>query len=223
MIENRYWKRRIEEWTSLETTDRISEVLYGLLICLTFTGTIRISTGGTQELNSLLWAALGGSFAWALSDAIMYLVNIQLERGHELAKLKKIVSAMNSENARNEVKKGIHPFIDLMDDNQIDALIENLRKQPELPSKPSLVGKDFLISAEIFVLVFTGTLPVAAPFFLIENVALAVWISNTAVLLMLFIGGFILAKYAGFKPITTACWFTAIGVFLISAIILLGG
>ena len=52
----------------------------------------------------------------------------------------------------------------------------------------------------ILLLVFTCTFPVALPFIFFNNTALALRLSNGIALLILFIGGFSVGKYAGFRP-----------------------
>jgi VIT1/CCC1 family predicted Fe2+/Mn2+ transporter len=47
--------------------------------------------------------------------------------------------------------------------------------------------------------------------------------SNLIALSLLFIAGFMLAKYSGLKPFVTALAYTAIGVFLVALTILFGG
>jgi VIT1/CCC1 family predicted Fe2+/Mn2+ transporter len=61
------------------------------------------------------------------------------------------------------------------------------------------------------------------PFLFIEEVALALRVSNGVALLLLFIGGFILAGYAGFRRLITATLYMIIGVLLVALTIALGG
>src|SRR5262245_56111822 len=82
MSKNDFWRRRVNEGAVLSPIDRISEILFGLIMVLTFTGTISVATDGRQEVRELLWAALGCNLAWGLVDAVMYLMNVLLERGH---------------------------------------------------------------------------------------------------------------------------------------------
>jgi VIT1/CCC1 family predicted Fe2+/Mn2+ transporter len=56
-----------------------------------------------------------------------------------------------------------------------------------------------------------------------KHVELAMRISNGIALLLLFAGGFSLARYAGLRPFITALAYTAIGVMLVALTIALGG
>ena len=224
MAEKSFWDNLIEESTGLDPLDRISEVLYGLIMILTYMGTIRVSTDGEQQVIALLWAALGGSFAWALIDSIMYLMGAVLERGHSVRKLKEIYNSDSPEKARKIIREGIDPLIEeCLGEDAIETIYEKIKKSPEPTKKTTLILKDFIIAIEIFLLMFAGTLPVALPFIFIDNVSMAIHVSNAAALLLLFTGGYFLAKYAGFKPLTTALSYTGIGIILIVITIALGG
>ena len=68
----------------LDPVSRISEVLFGLIMALTFTRTIDVASGGTEETRTLLVGAIGCNIAWGIVDAVMYLLNVMVERGREL-------------------------------------------------------------------------------------------------------------------------------------------
>ncbi len=219
-----FWKIRLKEWSPLDPPDRISEVLFGLIMVLTFIGTISVSTAGEQEVRQLLWAALGCNLAWGLVDAIMNIMTVFLDRKHGMMQIKQIGRAKDPAASREIIRDNISLLIsDLMDDKEIDRLGEKLKKLPEPNIKYPLTVKDFIISVQIFLLVFLSTFPVAAPFIILDEVAVALRISNTIALVLLFAGGYSLAKYAGLKPIMTALIYTAIGIFLVSLTMALGG
>ena len=49
-----FWERSIERSSVLNPVDRISEVLFGLIMVLTFTGAISLSLVGREEIRELL-------------------------------------------------------------------------------------------------------------------------------------------------------------------------
>lgn len=219
-----FWKNRVKEGAVLNPIDRISEVLFGLIMVLTFTGTISVATDGRQEIRDLLWAALGCNLAWGFVDAIMYLMNVLLERGHNLTVIKKIAGSTDVSASRQVLKDEIQPIITgLMKDEELDQLSERLKKLP-VPSKRNLLtGHDILAGFQIFLLVFLCTLPVALPFAFLDDVAVAMRTSNGVALFLLFVGGFILAGYAGFTRVITASIYMLIGVLLVALTMALGG
>lgn len=214
----------MKEWSVLDPLERSSEILFGLIMVLTFTCTISVTVDYENDVRSLLWAALGCNFAWGIVDAVMYLMNIFFERGHNIVQIKKITGAKSIEESRELTKESISPLVsDLLSDNSIDEMIINMKKLPEPTLKKVLTLKDFINASEIFLMVFASTFPVAVPFIFIDNVHLAMRVSNGVALLMLFILGYKIAKYAGFNPLRTSLVFISLGIILVAITIALGG
>jgi VIT1/CCC1 family predicted Fe2+/Mn2+ transporter len=67
----------------LDPFDRVSEVVFGVLMAMTFIGAMNVATAGSQEVRSVMIAALGCNVAWGLTDGVMYLVGIVTERTRE--------------------------------------------------------------------------------------------------------------------------------------------
>jgi hypothetical protein len=55
----------------LDPIDRNSEIMFGLFITLTFTGTINAVNAGTGEVNTMVVAALWCNVAWGFVDGVM--------------------------------------------------------------------------------------------------------------------------------------------------------
>jgi hypothetical protein len=53
----------------LDPMDRISEVLFGVIMVLTFTGALSIATADRLEVREMLVGALGCNLAWGVIDA----------------------------------------------------------------------------------------------------------------------------------------------------------
>jgi hypothetical protein len=65
----------------LEPVDRISEVLFGLIMALTFTLTLGVVTADSIQVRTMLLAALGCNLAWGIIDAAVFLMARFNERG----------------------------------------------------------------------------------------------------------------------------------------------
>lgn len=219
-----FWKEKVEQSAVLNPVDRIAEVLFGLIMVLTFTGAISASTDAREEVSELLWAALGCNVAWGLVDAIMYLMNVAVERGHAIAVIKKIHTTDNPDEAGEILRDEIQPAIaGMMTKEELNSLSLRLRQLP-VPSKSNLItGADLWAGVQIFLLVFLCTFPVAIPFGLLDDLPTAMRVSNVVALLLLFIGGFLLAGYAGFRKGLTAFMYMLIGVLLVALTMALGG
>src|SRR5204863_1897534 len=58
----------------LDPIDRVSEVLFGLIMVLTFTGALSVAEAGRDDVRAMLVGALGCNVAWGVIDAILYLM-----------------------------------------------------------------------------------------------------------------------------------------------------
>jgi len=67
----------------LEPVERHSEVLFGLIMVLTFTGSLSAAGVGREEVRTMLVGALGCNVAWGIIDAIMYLMACLAEKAQE--------------------------------------------------------------------------------------------------------------------------------------------
>lgn len=219
-----FWSRRIREGAVLSPIDRTSEVLFGIIMVLTFTGSISISSDGREEVRELLWAALGCNVAWGLVDTVMYWMNVLLERGHSLKMVIRLNKVNDPAARRAILKDEMPPAVGaLLTEVEFDALAERIRKLPDPQKKDLLTLADLRSGLQIFFLVFLCTLPVALPFAFIREVGIAMRVSNGVALIMLFLGGYSLARYAGFRPFRTALTYALIGIALVAVTIALGG
>ena len=64
----------------LDPVSRASEVLFGLIMVLTFTLSLGATDAGREDVRVMLLGALGCNLAWAVIDAILYLVGSHGER-----------------------------------------------------------------------------------------------------------------------------------------------
>lgn len=224
MRETNFWKNRVREGAVLNPIDRTSEVLFGLIMVLTFTGAISVATDGREEVKELLWAALGCNVAWGLVDAVMYWMNVLLERGRNVKIMGRMRSAKNVDDRGRVLSEELPPALgSLLTQEELKSISTRLTELPEPEKKDLLTIRDFYSGIQIFLLVFLCTLPVALPFALIQDVALAMRVSNGVALTLLFIGGYRLARYAGFRPLLTGLVYALIGVLLVALTMMLGG
>ena len=71
--------------SALDPIERVSEVVFGVLMALSFTGALSVATAGREEVRTMMLTALGCNLAWGLTDAVMYLVGTVVERSREAA------------------------------------------------------------------------------------------------------------------------------------------
>ena len=75
----------------------------------------------------------------------------------------------------------------------------------------------------VFLLVFLSTLPIVVPFLIFDDVQVGLRASNAVAILMLFLCGYAIARYGGYRPWRTGAIMVVIGVVLVSITIALGG
>jgi hypothetical protein len=225
MADKNLWQRIKEKNESaLDPIDRISEILFGLIMVLSFTGSISVVSDGKAEIKELLWAALGCNLAWGIVDAVMYIMSSILSRGHGLSVLKKIKLTQDKETSRELIKDELPPLISsILEPDEIDNLNERLVKIDTLPLKKEKTISDLRAALIIFLLVFMCTFPVALPFIFLTNTALALRMSNGIALFILFFGGISVGKYAGFHPFWTGTILMILGIILVAITMALGG
>ena len=68
----------------LDPIDRVSEVLFGLIMVLTFTGSLSVAEAGRDDVRTMLIGALGCNLAWGIIDAMLYLMGCLAEKGQGL-------------------------------------------------------------------------------------------------------------------------------------------
>jgi len=208
----------------LDPPARISEILFGVIMALTFTTTIDAASAGREEVRTLLFAAVGCNVAWGLVDALMYLVDVLSERGRDLLTLRAVRTASSPDAARAVIAGVLPPIVArLLTGDDFARLQRGLAALTDVPARPWLAKEDWLGAAGVFLLVFLSTLPLAVPFVLIADVRVALRASNALAIVMLFAAGLLLGRYGGYRPALTGLIMMVLGCGLVALTIALGG
>ena len=207
----------------LDPVDRISEILFGLIMAVTIVGSLSIATVGQNEVRTVMAAALGCNLAWGLVDAVMYLVRTATERTRNRALAKRILGAEPGQ-ARALIARTLPDALAaVIGPKEIEGMRKNLLAL-EPADRRVLQPRDFLEALGIFLLVVIATFPVVAPFMFTSDVAKAMRISQAVTLAMLFLAGFALGRHAGHaKPLRTGFMMAVFGAVLIAVVKALGG
>ncbi|HEF4760949.1 TPA: hypothetical protein SAN82_003396 [Pseudomonas putida] len=208
----------------LDPVDRVTEVIFGLLMAMTFTGTISVVTSDQEAERVMMLAALGCNLAWGLADAVMYLLRTVIERTRNRNLLANLCGGADAVTGQALVADALPPRLAAAAGTDgLELLRRRLIDAPEKAAPPRLGLDDFKGALGVFLLVVASTFPLVVPFLILEQTLLAVRISNLIGLGVLFIAGWMLARYAGAKPWQGAIALTVTGALLIAAIIALGG
>ena len=86
----------------LDPASHMGEILFGLIMTLTFTlaAGIVIQEEGREGAREMLIGILGCNLAWGLVDAVMYLVRTITERGRTLTLAQGVRSAPDAQAGR---------------------------------------------------------------------------------------------------------------------------
>lgn len=208
----------------LNPVDRVSELLFGLFMALTFVGAISVAESGQAEIRSLLAAALGCNLAWGLVDAVMYLVRTVTDRGREITLLHSVRTAADAQAGRRLIGQSLSKTAaGLVSETEIEAIRGRIVALPSVPERPALKGDDLLAALAVFLLVVVSTFPVALPFVLFDDVGTAKNVSRAVALTMLFFGGLALGRYAGYGSLRVGFLMAGLGTALVAAVMALGG
>ena len=207
----------------LDPIDRVSEIMFGLIMAVTFVGAISVATAGREDVRTALASALGCNLAWGLVDAVMYLVRTMTERSRN-RRLARAVPRSSAESGREMIRANLP---DVMGSLVPEEALEGIRQRVatlRVPDGSLLQPIEFIGALGIFLLVVVTTFPVVIPFLVTSDVALAMKLSRWITVALLLLAGFALGRYAGYpRPWLTGVAMAAFGAALILAVMALGG
>jgi VIT1/CCC1 family predicted Fe2+/Mn2+ transporter len=207
----------------LDPVDRISEVLFGLMMAVTIVGSLSIASAGEAEVRTAMFAALGCNVAWGLVDAVMYVVRTATERSR-LRVLAQSVRASDDAGGMRIIERALPEHLSpIVGPAEIEAMRKRVSARP--PDAGALLRpRDFAEAAAIFAMVVLATFPVVLPFMLFDGAARAFRYSQVITVVMLFGCGVALGRHAGHpKPVRTGLAMAVFGVVLIAVVKALGG
>jgi VIT1/CCC1 family predicted Fe2+/Mn2+ transporter len=208
----------------LEPHERISEVLFGLIMVLTFTGSLSVAEAGREDVRMMLIGALGCNLAWGIIDGVLYLMGCLAEKGRKLATLKAVRNTTDQKKAQRLIADALPPLIaSILQPSELDSMRERLNQIPEPVSPARLEMTDWRGALGVFLLVFLSTLPVAIPFMVVHKAQLAMRISNLVAVSMLFITGIAYGKCVGRSPKMFGIAMVVLGAILVGLTMALGG
>ena len=91
----------------LSPIDRVSEMLFGLFMALTFIGAISVAEPGDAQIRAMFIAALGCNLAWGLVDAVMYLVRTVTDRGRLLTLIRWVQDSPDPATGRGLIERSL--------------------------------------------------------------------------------------------------------------------
>lgn len=205
----------------LDPISRASEVLFGLIMVLTFTLSLGATGTGREDVRVMLLGALGCNLAWAIIDAILYLMGVHGERMLGARTIAAIRDAPPPEAHRlilEHIPEAMAPALSAAD-------LERMRVHLLAVPGDAAVGTgrdDYLAALAVFLFVFVAVLPVMVPFLVFEGVQTALRVSNAVAIVLLFLTGYAFGRESG-HPWRAGLSMVAVGLMLVAVALVLGG
>jgi hypothetical protein len=208
----------------LEPIERISEVLFGLIMVLGFTGSLSAANAGRTEIRTMLFGAIGCNLAWGLIDGIMYLMACLSERGQNLRTLRAVQKATNPQQGQRVIADALPTVVaSVLQPAELERMRQHLNQLPAPPRHPRLHKDDWLGAVSVFLLVFLSTFPVVMPFIFMSDPARALRFSNLVAIGLLFLTGYFFGRCADLLPWRTGAVMVLVGLAMVGITIALGG
>jgi len=208
----------------LEPMERISEVLFGLIMVLTFTCSFSVAEAGREEVRSMLIGALGCNLAWGIIDAVFYLMGSFSLQGRGILQLRAVRTFADPTDAHRVIADALPPLVaSVLSAAELEVIRLKLNQLPEPPVRPHLTRDDGLGALYVFLIVFVYTLPVVLPFTIINEPRLALRASNAIAVVMLFLVGYRFGHYAGHRPWRMGLTMVILGSAMVGITIFFGG
>jgi hypothetical protein len=207
----------------LEPMERISEVLFGLIMVLTITCSFSIAGAGHTEVRQMLIGALGCNLAWGVIDAVLYWMACFSARGQGILALQAVQATANAGKAHRIIADAMPPLLaSVISPIQFEEMRVKLNNIP-VPDQPRLTKDDWLAGIGVFLLVFLATLPVIVPFALVHEPARALRISNGVAIALLFLTGYAFGRQAGHRAWRMGFAMVIVSTAMVGMTIALGG
>jgi VIT1/CCC1 family predicted Fe2+/Mn2+ transporter len=209
---------------ALDPVDRVAEVLFGLIMVLTFTGSLSVAEAGRDDVRAMLVGALGCNLAWGIIDAILYLMGCLAERSRRLMTLRAVRGAETPERARALLADALPPDIaSIVEPAELEGIRARLARLPDPPVRARMTKDDWTGAAAVFLLVFLSTFPVVIPFIVMRNAMPAMRVSNAIAVAMLFMTGYTYGRLTGYRPVGMGIVMVVLGMVLVGITMALGG
>ena len=207
----------------LDPAESLGEILFGLIMVLTFT--LGASVAGGWE-RGLILAAVGCNVAWGIIDGALFVMSRVFERSRRGRLIRAIRHAPDAATALDAVRREMEPGLEGVTEpadrerlyRSVHALVAN-----GTPAPVRLRRDDWLGALAVFVLVTATALPAAAPFLVVADPHLALRVSNWLLVAILFVVGHRWARHTDAHPWVAGGAAMGLGVLRVGVAIARGG
>jgi VIT1/CCC1 family predicted Fe2+/Mn2+ transporter len=212
----------------LDPAETLAEVLFGLIMVLTFTiGADLLTTEEQLDAHGLIVAAAGCNVAWGIIDAVLFLLNMLFYRSQRARFYRTLRDATSDTEALAAIQKEYgfedEPLaVDPADRARLYQSMLVLTSHAR-PVRVGLKARDFVAAFAVFVLVSATAIPGLVPFMVFDNWEVALRVSNVVLISLLFLVGYWWAHYTDARPLKVAMIVLIMGVAMVLVAVALGG
>src|SRR5512134_2231956 len=95
----------------LDLDQRRAEILFGLIMVLTFTGSLSVAEAGREDVRVMLIGALGCNIAWGIIDGGLYLMGCLAEKSRDLMTYRAVRRASDPKRAQGLIAEALPSVI----------------------------------------------------------------------------------------------------------------
>jgi hypothetical protein len=211
----------------LDPSDRLGEVLFGLIMVLVTTvGARSIVTEGHDATRDMLVAMVGCNVGWGIISGGLFVTHAMFERGRVARLVRDVQQQTDEERALAVIADELDPDLKEVASEDVRAhlyrdILGNVRKID--PPKTRLLRADLYGAFAVFWLVTLTAIPAIVPFLFFEKLRLALRVANLLLVAMLFLVGFRWAGITNTNRWVAGLLMMFVGLAMVIVAELLGG
>jgi hypothetical protein len=211
---------------NLAPGERLGEVLFGLIMSLTFVLGARIFWEGEAfSARDLLLATVGCNIAWGVIDGVLLVIGRVFDRSR-LARLGHLIRKSDDDGAlrivAGELDEALTPISS--EPKRLEFYRDVVQRiRSATPSSPRPRAGDWLAAMAVFWLVVLVSMPALLPFLFIEDAFIALRVSNAILISLVFLVGHKWGSATGMSPWGTGLALASLCLVLVLIAIPLGG
>jgi len=211
----------------LEPGESLAEILFGLIMTLTFTlGAGLLVEDGPGAVRELLIATVGCNIAWGIIDGAIYITGQIFERGR-MARVGEMIRRADTEDtAAAIVEAELADLVGItVDAGERADLYRRMARyvRASEPRSNVVTRADLYGAIATFWLVFFASIPAALPFLFLDDAWIALRVSNGILICLLFVTGYRWARYTNLRPWRTGLTLMVGGIIMVAIAVALGG
>ena len=201
----------------LDPIDRISEVLFGLIMVLTFTGSLSVAEAGRDDVRAMLIGALGCNLAWGIIDGVLYLMGCLAERSRQLTTFRAVRDADPEQaraSSRTRCRRSSHRSSNR---HELEGIRARLAQLPEPPERARVGRTTGSARSACSSSCSSPRSPWSIPFIFMRDAMPAMRVSNAIAIAMLFVTGYRLRTPHRVPPGRLGISMVVLGIVLVGS------